>query len=241
MPRVLGTRKATGRRSGLFGQKPAPASRTTASPAEFDELLLAGARLCPKRPDASLSLSLFPSRPLGIQGTRRTIRKPNKETVMKKCHPYHSDSWPRDRAGRWPRRARPRPPAAPTKGAFQRDLLGVYSGTRREGTRPGSGGAAEQVRLASGARGEVDRRGGTCTSPSATTADQEWRPAKSRRPSGLGNESAQVDTKTTDKAEIKKILEKSFAHVHQVIGTLPDADLDKMVEFLWARVTVRRC
>ena len=50
---------------------------------------------------------------------------------------------------------------------------------------------------------------------------------------------AKWDKKTTDKAEIKKILEQSFAHVHEVVGSLPDADLDKMVSFFGHEMTVR--
>jgi len=47
------------------------------------------------------------------------------------------------------------------------------------------------------------------------------------------------DKKTTDKSEIKKILERSFAHVHEVVGALPDADLDKMVNLFGHEVTAR--
>jgi uncharacterized damage-inducible protein DinB len=50
---------------------------------------------------------------------------------------------------------------------------------------------------------------------------------------------AKWDKKTTDKAEIKKILEKSFAHVHEVLSSLPDADLDKMVTFFGHDMSVR--
>jgi len=47
------------------------------------------------------------------------------------------------------------------------------------------------------------------------------------------------DAQTTDKAEIRKILEKSFAHVHQAIAAFPDADLDKKVNFFGHEVTAR--
>jgi uncharacterized damage-inducible protein DinB len=47
------------------------------------------------------------------------------------------------------------------------------------------------------------------------------------------------DAQTTDKAEIRKILEKSFAHVHQVIAAFPDADLEKKVNFFGHEVTAR--
>ena len=39
------------------------------------------------------------------------------------------------------------------------------------------------------------------------------------------------DLQTTDKAAIKKILEKSFAHVRAAVKAFPDADLDKKVSF----------
>ena len=48
------------------------------------------------------------------------------------------------------------------------------------------------------------------------------------------------DTKTTDKAEIKKILEKSFDHVRTVVKALPDADLDKKVSFFGQEMTARQ-
>jgi uncharacterized damage-inducible protein DinB len=38
------------------------------------------------------------------------------------------------------------------------------------------------------------------------------------------------DKKTTDKAEIKKILEKSFDHVRTSVKAMPDADLDKKIK-----------
>jgi uncharacterized damage-inducible protein DinB len=47
------------------------------------------------------------------------------------------------------------------------------------------------------------------------------------------------DSKTKDKAEIKKILVASFAHVHAAIGALPDADLDKVVNFFGHDMTTR--
>jgi uncharacterized damage-inducible protein DinB len=50
---------------------------------------------------------------------------------------------------------------------------------------------------------------------------------------------AKWDTQTTDKAAIKKILEKSFAHVHAVVGALPEADLDKKVNFFGHEMTSR--
>jgi uncharacterized damage-inducible protein DinB len=50
---------------------------------------------------------------------------------------------------------------------------------------------------------------------------------------------AKWDKKTTDKAEIKKILEQSFAHVQAVLPTIPDSDLDKKVDFFGMQLNVR--
>jgi uncharacterized damage-inducible protein DinB len=47
------------------------------------------------------------------------------------------------------------------------------------------------------------------------------------------------DGKTTDKAAIKATLEKSFEHVAAVVKDLPDADLDKKVNFFGREVTER--
>jgi uncharacterized damage-inducible protein DinB len=50
---------------------------------------------------------------------------------------------------------------------------------------------------------------------------------------------AKWDKQTTDKAEIKKILERSFAHVKEVVSAVPDADLDKNVSFFGMTMTTR--
>ncbi len=47
------------------------------------------------------------------------------------------------------------------------------------------------------------------------------------------------DTRTTDKAQIKKILEASFAHARDAARSIPDADLDKQVSFFGKEVTRR--
>jgi uncharacterized damage-inducible protein DinB len=47
------------------------------------------------------------------------------------------------------------------------------------------------------------------------------------------------DSKTTDKKEIKAILEKSFDHVRTVVKGLDDADLDKKVNFFGRELTSR--
>ena len=50
---------------------------------------------------------------------------------------------------------------------------------------------------------------------------------------------AKWDSQTTDKAKIKVILEKSFAFAHGAIQALPDADLDKKVDFFGHPMTAR--
>ena len=47
------------------------------------------------------------------------------------------------------------------------------------------------------------------------------------------------DKKTTDKAQIKKILEKSFAWSRDTIKAFPDADLDKKVNFFGMQMSAR--
>jgi uncharacterized damage-inducible protein DinB len=131
------------------------------------------------------------------------------------------------------------PPAAPVKGAFQRDLLGVYSYTEKQVLEledavpqskfdwrpaPGVRSIAEAyLHIAFGNYGLTKMATGK--EPPAD-AGWEMNPTK-------------WDKKTTDKAEIKKILEKSFAHVHAVIASLPDADLDKMVNLFGHEMTAR--
>ena len=131
------------------------------------------------------------------------------------------------------------PPAAPAKGAFQRDLLGVYSDAEKKvldleaavpqnkfdwRPAPGVRSIAEAyLHIAFGNYGLIKMATGK--EPPAE-AGWEMNPTK-------------WDKKTTDKSEIKKILERSFAHVHEVIGALPDADLDKMVNLFGHEVTAR--
>jgi uncharacterized damage-inducible protein DinB len=131
-------------------------------------------------------------------------------------------------------------PAAPAaKGAFQRDLLGVFGDAEKKvldleqavpqnkfdwRPAPGVRSIAEAyLHIAFGNYGLT--KVATGKEPPAD-AGWEMNPAK-------------WDKKTTDKAEIKSILQKSFAHVHDVVGALPDADLDKMVSFFGHQMTVR--
>jgi uncharacterized damage-inducible protein DinB len=131
------------------------------------------------------------------------------------------------------------PPAAPAKGAFQRDLLGVYSDAEKKvldleeavpqnkfDWRPATGVrsiAEAYLHIAFGNYAMV--KFVTGKEPPAE-AGWEMNPAK-------------WDKKTKDKAEIKKILEASFAHAHAAVGAIPDADLDKMVNFFGHDMTTR--
>ena len=47
---------------------------------------------------------------------------------------------------------------------------------------------------------------------------------------GFSTEGGKWDKKSTDGAEIKKIMEKSFEHVRATVKAMPDADLDKHVK-----------
>ncbi|HEY2902759.1 MAG TPA: DinB family protein [Polyangia bacterium] len=47
---------------------------------------------------------------------------------------------------------------------------------------------------------------------------------------GFAKDVDKWDKKTTDKAEIKKVLERSFEHVRATVKALPDADLDKKIK-----------
>jgi len=131
------------------------------------------------------------------------------------------------------------PPAAPAKGAFQSDLLGVIGDAQKKilaleeavpqnkfdwRPAPGVRSVAEAyLHIAFGNYGLT--RVATGKEPPAD-AGWEMNPPK-------------WDKKTTDKAEIKKILEKSFAHVHDVVKAMPDADLDKKVNFFGTEMTAR--
>jgi uncharacterized damage-inducible protein DinB len=131
------------------------------------------------------------------------------------------------------------PPAAPAKGAFQRDLLGVYGDAEKKvlsleeavpqnkfdwRPAPGVRSIAEAyLHIAFGNYAMI--KFVTGKEPPAE-AGWEMNPTK-------------WDKKTKDKAEIKKILEASFAQVHSAIGAIPDADLDKMVNFFGHEMTTR--
>jgi uncharacterized damage-inducible protein DinB len=57
---------------------------------------------------------------------------------------------------------------------------------------------------------------------------------------GFDGNAQKWDTKTTDKAAIKKILEQSFDHVRTVVKALPDADLDRKVTMFGHEMTTRQ-
>jgi len=131
------------------------------------------------------------------------------------------------------------PAVAPAKGVFQRDLLGVYGDAQKKTLdlveavpqkkfdwrpAPGVRSIAEaNLHIAFGNYGFVKLVTGK--EPPAE-AGWEMNPAK-------------WDKKTKDKAEIKRILEASFAYVHTAVGAIPDADLDKSVNFFGHDMTTR--
>jgi uncharacterized damage-inducible protein DinB len=128
-------------------------------------------------------------------------------------------------------------PAA--KGPFQRDLLGIYSYTQNQVLQlldafpqnkmawrpaPGVRSVAETFLHIAFANYGMTKMA-TGKEPPAD-AGWEMNPAK-------------WEKKTTDKAEIKKLLEHSFAHVHEVLGAVPDSELDKMVNMMGHEMTCR--
>lgn len=131
------------------------------------------------------------------------------------------------------------PPATPGKGAFRRDLLGVYSYTQNQVLQleeampqnkfdwrpaPGVRSVAETyLHIAFSNYGLVKMVTG------------KEPPAES----GWETNPAKWEKKTKDKAEIKKILEQSFAFAHAAIEAFPDADLDKKVNFFGHEMTAR--
>jgi len=131
------------------------------------------------------------------------------------------------------------PTAVPAKGAFQHDLLGVYSDAEKKvldleeavpqnkfdwRPAPGVRSIAEAyLHIAFGNYAMI--KFVTGKEPPAEVG-WEMNPAK-------------WDKKSKDKAEIKKILEASFAHVHAAIGAIPDADLDKVVNFFGHEMSTR--
>lgn len=129
------------------------------------------------------------------------------------------------------------PPAA--KGPFQRDLLGIYSYTQNQVLQlleafpqnkmawrpsPGARSVAETfLHIAFANYGMIKMATGK---EPAADAGWEMNPAK-------------WEKKTTNKAEIRKILDQSFAHAHEVLSTVPDADLDKMVNMMGHEMSAR--
>jgi uncharacterized damage-inducible protein DinB len=131
------------------------------------------------------------------------------------------------------------PAAAPAKGAFQRDWLGVYSYGQKQvldledavpqnkftwRPAPGVRSIAEAyLHIVFANYGMIKMATGK--EPPAEVG-WEMNPTK-------------WDKKTTDKAAIKKLLESSFAHVHEAIAAMPDSDLDKTVSFFGRDMSVR--
>lgn len=130
-------------------------------------------------------------------------------------------------------------PVAPGKGPFQRDLLGVYSYTQKQvldlveampqkkfdwRPAPGVRSVAETyLHMAFANYGMVKMATG------------QQPPASS----GWEMDPAKWEKKTKDKAEVKKILEDSFAFAHSAIEGVTDSTLDKNVNFFGNEMTVR--
>lgn len=135
--------------------------------------------------------------------------------------------------------AAPSPAAGAAQGAFQKDLLGVVTFAEQHVLQledaipqnkynwrpsPGVRSIAEAfLHIAFGNYGLTKAVSGK--EPPAEVG-WEMNPAK-------------WDKKTTDKAEIKKILEASFEHVKQVVSAIPDSDLDKKVNFFGHEMSTR--
>lgn len=128
-------------------------------------------------------------------------------------------------------------PAA--KGPFQRDLLGVYSYTQGQVLQLLDAVPQNKFnwRPAAGVRsvGEVFLHIAFANYGMIKMATGKEPPADA----GWEMNPAKWEKKATDKAEIKKILEKSFAHVHEVLGAVLDSDLDKMVNMMGHEMTER--
>ncbi len=135
--------------------------------------------------------------------------------------------------------AAPSSAPAPAQGAFQKDLVGVVSYTEKHileledaipqnkyNWRPGSGvRSVAEVFLHIAFANYGLTKAATGKEPPAE-AGWEMNPAK-------------WDKKTTDKAEIKKILEQSFVHAKQVASAIPDTDLDKKVNLFGNEMSER--
>jgi len=130
-------------------------------------------------------------------------------------------------------------PAPAARGGFQQDWLGVVSYEAKQVLdledavpqnkfkwRPGPG-------VRSIAEAYLHIAYGNYGLASAATGKEP--PAEA----GWEKDPAKRDAKTTDKAAIKQILEKSFAYVKETVGALPDADLDKQRSFFGREMSAR--
>jgi uncharacterized damage-inducible protein DinB len=131
------------------------------------------------------------------------------------------------------------PPAAPGKGPFQRDLLGVYSYTQKQVLDLEAAMPQDKFdwRPAPGVRSvaETFLHIAFANYGMVKTATGKEPPA----PSGWEMNPAKWDKKTKDKAEIRKILERSFDFVHTTLEALPDSDLDKTVNLMGNEMSAR--
>lgn len=129
--------------------------------------------------------------------------------------------------------------AQPAKGAFQRDLLGVYGFNQGQVLQLLDAIPQDKLnwRPAPGVRSTAEAFLHIAFSNYGLTkaATGKEPPAEV----GWDMNRAKWDKKTTDKAEIKKILERSFAHVHAVVASVPDADLEKLVKLMGHDMSTR--
>jgi uncharacterized damage-inducible protein DinB len=131
------------------------------------------------------------------------------------------------------------PPPSPRAGALQRDVLAVLTDTEKkilalEGAvprdkfdwrpAPGVRSVSEAYLHIAFANYNMTRIATGRVPP----ADAKWDLDRTK-----------WDSQTTDKAKIKAVLERSFSFAHDAINALPDADLDKTVDFFGHRMTAR--
>jgi uncharacterized damage-inducible protein DinB len=133
-----------------------------------------------------------------------------------------------------------KPAMAPAaKGPFQRDLLGIYSYTQNQVLQLLDAFPQNKMawRPAPGVRSVAE----TFLHIAFANYGMTKMATGKEPPADAGWEMNPVkwEKKATDKAEIKKILEHSFAHVHEVLGAVPDSELDKMVNMMGHEMTCR--
>jgi uncharacterized damage-inducible protein DinB len=131
------------------------------------------------------------------------------------------------------------PAAAPAKGAFQSDLLAVVGDAQKKALQLEEAVPQNKFnwRPAPGVRSVAEGYMHIAFANYGLTsvATGKAPPAEA----GWEMNIPKWDKKTTDKGQIKKILEDSFAWSNDQIKALPDADLDKKVSFFGHEMTAR--